>query len=70
MGDDVGDLPAMRLVGIAVAVADAVPEVRKAAAYVARQFELAGLRAVADRPTRPAWRRDSFFQRFAGAGTS
>jgi 3-deoxy-D-manno-octulosonate 8-phosphate phosphatase (KDO 8-P phosphatase) len=36
VGDDVGDLPAMRLVGIPVAVADAVPEVRKAAAYVTR----------------------------------
>jgi 3-deoxy-D-manno-octulosonate 8-phosphate phosphatase (KDO 8-P phosphatase) len=36
VGDDVGDLPAMRLVGVPVAVADAVPEVRKAAAYVTR----------------------------------
>jgi 3-deoxy-D-manno-octulosonate 8-phosphate phosphatase (KDO 8-P phosphatase) len=36
VGDDVGDLPAMRLVGLAVAVADAVPQVRRAAAYVTR----------------------------------
>jgi 3-deoxy-D-manno-octulosonate 8-phosphate phosphatase (KDO 8-P phosphatase) len=36
VGDDLGDLPAMRFVGIAVAVADAVPEVRRAAAYVTR----------------------------------
>ena len=36
VGDDVGDLPAMRLVGVPVAVADAVPDVRKAAAYVTR----------------------------------
>ncbi len=36
VGDDLGDLPAMRLVGIAVAVADAVPEVRRAATYVTR----------------------------------
>lgn len=34
VGDDVGDLPAMRVVGVPVAVADAVPEVRRAAAYV------------------------------------
>ena len=34
--DDLGDLPAMRLAGIAVAVADAVPEVRRAATYVTR----------------------------------
>ena len=36
VGDDVGDLPAMRLVGLPVAVADAVSEVRNAAAYVTR----------------------------------
>ena len=29
VGDDVGDLPAMRLVGVPVAVADAVPAVRE-----------------------------------------
>ena len=34
VGDDVGDLPAMALVGLPVAVADAVPAVRKAAVYV------------------------------------
>jgi 3-deoxy-D-manno-octulosonate 8-phosphate phosphatase (KDO 8-P phosphatase) len=36
VGDDVGDLPAMALVGLPVAVADAVPAVRRAAAYVTR----------------------------------
>jgi 3-deoxy-D-manno-octulosonate 8-phosphate phosphatase (KDO 8-P phosphatase) len=36
VGDDLGDLPAMRLAGVAVAVADAVPEVRRAASYVTR----------------------------------
>jgi 3-deoxy-D-manno-octulosonate 8-phosphate phosphatase (KDO 8-P phosphatase) len=36
VGDDVGDLPAMRLVGVPIAVADAVPAVRKAACYVTR----------------------------------
>jgi 3-deoxy-D-manno-octulosonate 8-phosphate phosphatase (KDO 8-P phosphatase) len=34
VGDDVGDLPAMHLVGLPVAVADAVRDVRRAAAYV------------------------------------
>jgi 3-deoxy-D-manno-octulosonate 8-phosphate phosphatase (KDO 8-P phosphatase) len=36
VGDDVGDLPAMRLVGLPIAVADAVRDVRRAAAYVTR----------------------------------
>jgi 3-deoxy-D-manno-octulosonate 8-phosphate phosphatase (KDO 8-P phosphatase) len=36
VGDDVGDLPAMRAIGLPVAVADAVPAVRRAAVYVTR----------------------------------
>src|SRR5205823_9484465 len=36
VGDDVGDLPALALVGFPVAVADAVPAVRKSAVYVTR----------------------------------
>ena len=36
VGDDVGDLPAMRLVGLPIAVKDAVPEVRRAAAYITK----------------------------------
>jgi YrbI family 3-deoxy-D-manno-octulosonate 8-phosphate phosphatase len=36
VGDDVGDLPAMQLVGVPVAVADAVPAVKAAAVYVTR----------------------------------
>ena len=36
VGDDVGDLAAMHLVGLPIAVADAVPPVRRAAAYVTR----------------------------------
>jgi 3-deoxy-D-manno-octulosonate 8-phosphate phosphatase (KDO 8-P phosphatase) len=36
VGDDVGDLPAMRAVGVSVAVADAVPTVRRAATYITR----------------------------------
>jgi len=36
VGDDLGDLPAMALVGVPVAVADAVPAVTRAAIYVTR----------------------------------
>ena len=36
VGDDVGDLPPMALVGFPVAVADAVPAVARAAVYVTR----------------------------------
>ena len=36
VGDDVNDLSALRIVGVAVAVADAVPVVRRAAHYVTR----------------------------------
>ena len=36
VGDDLPDLPIMRRVGFAVAVADAVPEVKKAAHYTTR----------------------------------
>ena len=44
VGDDVGDLPAMALIGLPVAVADAVPVVRKAAVYVTHAS--AGLGAI------------------------
>ena len=37
IGDDVGDLPAMRAVGMAVAVADAVDAVKRAAIWVTRR---------------------------------
>ena len=36
VGDDVGDVPAMALVGLPIAVADAVAPVARAAAYVTR----------------------------------
>lgn len=36
MGDDLGDLPLMRRAGLAVAPANAVPEVRRAAHWVSR----------------------------------
>jgi 3-deoxy-D-manno-octulosonate 8-phosphate phosphatase (KDO 8-P phosphatase) len=37
MGDDVPDLPLMRRVGLALAPADAVPEVRRAAHWISRR---------------------------------
>ena len=36
MGDDLPDLPLMRIAGLAMAPADAVPEVRRAAGWVSR----------------------------------
>lgn len=36
IGDDLSDLPVFRRVGMGVAVADAVPELRKAAGYVTK----------------------------------
>jgi len=36
VGDDLADLPVMRRVGLPIAVADAVGEIREAAAYVSR----------------------------------
>ena len=38
IGDDLPDIPLMRRVGLAVAVGDAVPEVKKAAHYTTRAF--------------------------------
>ena len=36
VGDDLGDLPAMRLVGLPIAVKEAVPAVRRAATYITK----------------------------------
>jgi 3-deoxy-D-manno-octulosonate 8-phosphate phosphatase (KDO 8-P phosphatase) len=36
VGDDLGDLPAMRLVGLPIAVKEAVLQVRRAATYITR----------------------------------
>jgi 3-deoxy-D-manno-octulosonate 8-phosphate phosphatase (KDO 8-P phosphatase) len=38
VGDDLPDIPLMRRVGLAVAVGDAVPEVKKAAHYTTKAF--------------------------------
>jgi 3-deoxy-D-manno-octulosonate 8-phosphate phosphatase (KDO 8-P phosphatase) len=37
IGDDLGDIPVLRRVGLPIAVADALPEVRACAAWVTRQ---------------------------------
>ena len=37
MGDDLADLPILSRAGLAIAPADAVPEVRRAARWVTRQ---------------------------------
>jgi YrbI family 3-deoxy-D-manno-octulosonate 8-phosphate phosphatase len=42
IGDDLPDLPVMQHVGLAIAVADAAPEVRVAAHYITRQAGGAG----------------------------
>lgn len=42
MGDDLADLPVLRRAGLAVAPADAVPEVRRAARWVTRRSGGAG----------------------------
>ena len=61
VGDDVGDLAAMQLVGFPIAVADAVPPVKKAAVYVTRAHpghgairELCDLILAAKQQTPPA----------------
>lgn len=46
VGDDLPDLPVMRRVGLAVAVGDAVPEVKKAAHFTTRS--VAGRGAIRD----------------------
>ena len=38
VGDDLPDLPVMRRVGLAIAVGNAVPEVKKAAHYTTKAF--------------------------------
>ena len=72
VGDDVGDLPAMKLAGFSVAVADAVPTVRDAASYTTKARAGRGaIREVCDlilsaKTTRP--RRRSSPSRGSGGG--
>jgi YrbI family 3-deoxy-D-manno-octulosonate 8-phosphate phosphatase len=49
VGDDLNDLPAMRKAGVAIAVADAVPEVRREADWIlARRGGDAAVREICD----------------------
>jgi 3-deoxy-D-manno-octulosonate 8-phosphate phosphatase (KDO 8-P phosphatase) len=49
VGDDVGDIPAMNLVGLPIAVKEAVPPVRRAATYITRSAAGHGaIREIAD----------------------
>ena len=49
VGDDLGDIPAMKLVGLPIAVKEAVPEVRRAAHYITKAGGGHGaLREIAD----------------------
>ena len=65
IGDDVGDIPVMRRVGFAVAVADAVPETKQAAHYVT---ELKGgrgaVREVCDLILKAQGKWDEVMERF------
>ena len=49
VGDDLPDLPVLERVGLAMAVANAVPEVRRAAHYVTQAKRRGGRRARSDR---------------------
>ena len=65
VGDDLIDLPAMRLAGLAVAPADAVPEVREAAHYVTRVDGGRGaVREVVDLVLRASGKWDQVTERY------
>ncbi|SRR5216684_1911710 len=67
IGDDVGDLPVMRRVGLAVAVADAVEETKQAAHYVTEQEGGHGaVREVTDFILKAQGKWDEAMQRFLG----
>ncbi len=65
VGDDVTDIPLMRRVGFAVAVADAVPETRAAAHYVTQLHGGAGaVREVTDLILQAQGRWDELMKRY------
>ena len=67
IGDDLNDLPAFRAVGVAVAVADAVPDVRRRAHFVTRRPGGAGaLREVVELVLRAQGRWDPLLQDLFG----
>ena len=66
IGDDVGDVPVMHRVGLAVAVADAVAETKQAAHYItALQGGQGAVREVCDLILKTQGRWDELMQRFS-----
>lgn len=65
VGDDVADIPVMHRVGLAVAVADAVPETKQAAHYVTQlKGGHAAVREVCDLILKAQGKWDEVMQRF------
>jgi 3-deoxy-D-manno-octulosonate 8-phosphate phosphatase (KDO 8-P phosphatase) len=66
IGDDVGDIPVMRRVGLAVAVSDAVEETKQAAHYVtALKGGQGAVREVCDLVLKAQGRWDELMERFS-----
>jgi 3-deoxy-D-manno-octulosonate 8-phosphate phosphatase (KDO 8-P phosphatase) len=69
VGDDLIDLPAMRLVGLAAAPADAQPDVREAAHFVSgRDGGRGAVREVVELVLRAAGKWDGAVRQFVGPG--
>ncbi len=67
VGDDILDGPALRVVGVPVCVADAVPEVKRLAVYVTQRLAGRGaVREVADLVLEASGDRDRFLEQFLG----
>jgi 3-deoxy-D-manno-octulosonate 8-phosphate phosphatase (KDO 8-P phosphatase) len=66
IGDDVGDIPVMRRVGLAVAVSDAVEETKQAAQYItALRGGQGAVREVCDLVLKAQGRWDELMERFS-----
>jgi len=66
IGDDVGDIPVMRRVGLAVAVSDAVEETKQAAQYItALKGGQGAVREVCDLVLKAQGRWDELMERFS-----
>ena len=66
IGDDVGDIPVMRRVGLAVAVSDAVGETKQAAQYItALKGGQGAVREVCDLVLKAQGRWDELMERFS-----
>ena len=70
IGDDLPDLPIIRLVGLGVAVADATADVRQSADYVTKASGGHGaVREIIEIILKAQRRWDSLIQRYTGSGT-